>query len=308
PRARAGLEGTSTCWERAPSADLCLAAIGISRLAPLVPGRREVPPHRSVGCKSLSSLEKETYLIESRIVYSVAPGLSQLLISSQRLGKVFFRGNEAENCAVLHGRVGTLAEVGQHGMTCVTQEYELAILNLVQPESHTICQVTRRFGNVMGPREQTPGIGPQPIGRDDEIPLLRHTSLGADGGGVKVDYGEPYLSIILRLNSSSLAKTWPEYLCTSSSDGLAPAAHSLGDRFHFCKMRVQLGVIWIPAPTSRSSFADSKRVTLWPDILMEMAAERPPMPAPITMTWRFAFDWGCILASTLGLCCDGIVQ
>lgn len=24
---------------------------------------------------------------------------------------------------------------------------------------------------------------------------------------------------------------------------------------------------------------------------MEMAAERPPIPAPITMTLRFAFDW-----------------
>ncbi|ELQ38167.1 hypothetical protein OOU_Y34scaffold00552g122 [Pyricularia oryzae Y34] len=202
PKATAELEGMSTCSGRALSTDLFPAEVGTVRLAPLVPARQAVAScmarplrFRSFPCLlgawGRSSFE-ETY------------------------------AGRRPRTAVLHGRVGALAEMWQHGMTCVAQKYELAILNLVEPQHHTIGQVTRRLRNVTGPRDQTLGIGPQPIGHHDDMPLLRHASLGAAGEGVKVDYGEPHLCIILRAYYPSLAKTWLEYLCANSSDGFAP--------------------------------------------------------------------------------------
>ena len=41
----------------------------------------------------------------------------------------------------------------------------------------------------------------------------------------------------------------------------------------------------MPAPTSLISGAASRIVTVWPERRIEMAAPRPPRPAPTIMTW-----------------------
>lgn len=50
------------------------------------------------------------------------------------------------------------------------------------------------------------------------------------------------------------------------------------------RMRDALGRIWIPAPTSAISGADSRTVMEWPAREREMAAPRPPRPAPTIIT------------------------
>lgn len=42
---------------------------------------------------------------------------------------------------------------------------------------------------------------------------------------------------------------------------------------------------WIPAPTSPMLLADSRTVTLCPARRIEIAAPRPPRPAPIIITY-----------------------
>ena len=46
-----------------------------------------------------------------------------------------------------------------------------------------------------------------------------------------------------------------------------------------------LGRHWIPAPTSEISRADSRMSTSWPARRREIAAPRPPRPAPTIMTY-----------------------
>lgn len=54
-----------------------------------------------------------------------------------------------------------------------------------------------------------------------------------------------------------------------------------------CSTRDELGRIWIPAPTSAISDADSRTVTEWPARRIEIAQPRPPRPAPTIMTWWY---------------------
>lgn len=47
----------------------------------------------------------------------------------------------------------------------------------------------------------------------------------------------------------------------------------------------------MPAPTSAISGAASRTVTVWPARRQEIAAPRPPRPAPTTTTWGNFVRW-----------------
>ena len=54
------------------------------------------------------------------------------------------------------------------------------------------------------------------------------------------------------------------------------------------RTREELGKHWIPAPISPISGVDSRMWTLWPARRIDMAAPRPPKPAPTMMTYQWA--------------------